>query len=69
MVTSTGCNQWVAVRGMEIIRNQEVKELRCRDVMPLHNEIFKGKGGSHVERKVLQPVGAGNKEVISRLLF
>lgn len=35
----------------------------------MHNEIFKGNGGSHVERKVLQLVEAGSKEVISRVLF
>lgn len=40
----------------EIIRNQEVKELRCKDfgwVMPSHNEIFKGNGGSNVERRAV----------------
>lgn len=50
-MTTGGCG------GMEeIIRNQEVKELRCKDigwVMPSHNEIFKGNCGSNVERRAV----------------
>ena len=54
--------------GMEIIRNREVTELKWRDVTLPHDGIFKSNGGSHVDSKALQSIGAGSKEVISGLL-
>lgn len=38
----------------EIFRNQEVKEVGCKDIdVPLHNEIFEGNGGNNVARRAV----------------